>query len=135
MRLLRLCRTSQVAAATYMSDGPAVSVFDPVVGGEAESAVVGAGDDHIADTGLVPIRQAHLAADRVTAEALITGLSVEFGDKLSSGGDHDRVEPCSSVGNPSREGILRCGGEVADMNAAVIEAELKPRRVAVADGE
>jgi hypothetical protein len=57
----------QVAAATYLSDGPAVSVLDPVVGGEAESAVVAAGDDHVADTGLVPIRQAHLAAGRVIA--------------------------------------------------------------------
>src|SRR5512132_387967 len=54
----------QLAAATYSSDGPAVSVFDPVVGREAESAVVGAGDDHVPDTGLVPVRQAHLAAGR-----------------------------------------------------------------------
>jgi hypothetical protein len=52
----------QVAAATYSSDGPAVSILDPVVGHEAESPVVGAGDDHVADTGLVPVRQAHFAA-------------------------------------------------------------------------
>jgi hypothetical protein len=45
----------QVAAADS-SDGPAVAVFDPVGRGEAKSAVVAAGDDHIADTGLVPIR-------------------------------------------------------------------------------
>ena len=37
----------------------------------------------------------------------ITGLSVEFGDKLSSGGEHDRVESCSPVGNPSSECSLR----------------------------
>jgi len=30
----------QVAAAAYSSDGPAVSVLDPVVGREAESAVL-----------------------------------------------------------------------------------------------
>jgi hypothetical protein len=125
----------QVAAATYSSDGPAVSVFDPVVGREAESAVVGAGDDHVADTGLVAVRQAHLAAGRVTAEAMITGLSVEFGDQVPSGGEHDRVESCGSVGNPSCEGILRGGGDIADMDTTVIKIELKPRRVAVAEGQ
>ena len=125
MRWLRLCRTIRSPRRPTSGDGPAVSVFDPVVGGEAESAVVGAGDDHVADTGLVPIRQAHFAAGRVTAEAMITGLSVEFGDKLSGGGEHDRVEPCSSVGNPSVERILSGGGEVADMDTAVIKVELE----------
>ena len=126
---------SQVAAATYSGDGPAVAVLDPVGGGEAESAVVGAGDDHISDTGPVPIRQAHLAAGRVTAEAMITGLSVEFGDELAGGGEHDRVESCRSVGNPSREGILCGGGEVADMNAAVIKVEVECLWFAFAEGE
>jgi hypothetical protein len=50
---------------------------------------------------------------------------VEFGDKVPGGGDHDRVEPGRLVGSPSREGILRCGGEVADMNAAVIKVEVE----------
>ena len=76
----------QVAPATYSSDDPTVSVLDPIGGAESESTVVGAGDDHIADTGLIPIRQAHPATDRVTAEAMIAGLSVEFGDKFSGGG-------------------------------------------------
>jgi hypothetical protein len=49
----------------------------------------------------------------VTAEEMLTGLSVEFGDELSGGGEHDRVESCHSVGDPSGEGILRGGGEVA----------------------
>src|SRR5215211_4344441 len=125
----------QVAVATYSSDDPAVSVFDPVIGREAESAVVGAGDDHIADTRLVLIRQAHRATSRVTAAAMITGLSVEFGDKPSGGSEHDGVEPCGSVGNPSREGILRGGGKVADMNAPVIKVEVESLCFAVAEGE
>ena len=58
----------QVAALADMGDSPTVAVFDPVGCGEAKSAVVAAGDDHIADTGLVPIRQAHFAPGRVTAE-------------------------------------------------------------------
>jgi hypothetical protein len=46
---------SQVAALADVRDGPAVAVFDPVIGSEAQSAVVAAGDDHIADTGLVSV--------------------------------------------------------------------------------
>jgi hypothetical protein len=46
----------QVAAFADMSDSPTVAIFDPVGWREVESAVVGAGDDHIADTGLVSIR-------------------------------------------------------------------------------
>ena len=92
----------QVAVPADCGDGPAVAVLDPVGGGEAESAVVGAGDDHIADTGLVPVRQAHLATGRVAAEAMITGAAVEFGDKLAGGGEHDRVQSGRPVGNPSR---------------------------------
>ena len=46
----------KVAAFADMGDSPAVAVFDPIGGGEAESAVVAAGDDHIADTGPVSIR-------------------------------------------------------------------------------
>jgi hypothetical protein len=47
---------SQVAAFADMGDSPTVAVLDPVVGCQAESAVVGAGDDHISDTCLVSIR-------------------------------------------------------------------------------
>src|SRR5215207_3522022 len=63
------------------------------------------------------------------------GTAVEFGDQVLCGGEHDRVEPCRSVGNPSAEGILRRGGYVADMNSALIKVELQPRRVAFAEGE
>ena len=70
------------------------SPFRPSRWPRARSAVVGAGDDHVADAGLVRVRQAHFATSRVIAEAMITGLSVEFGDKLSSGREHDRVESC-----------------------------------------
>jgi hypothetical protein len=66
---------------------------------------------------------------------MITGLSVEFGDNLSGGGEHDRVESCCSVGSPSCEGILRGGGEVADMNPPVVEIEVECLWVAVAEGE
>ena len=77
----------QVALLTDMGDGPPVTVLDPVGGREAESTIVGAADDHVADTALVPIRQAHLAAGRVTAEKMIMGSPVEFGDELSNGSE------------------------------------------------
>ena len=68
-------------------------------------------------------------------EAMITGATVEFGDKLAGGGEHDRVEPSRSVGNPSVERILCRGGHVADMNTAVIKVKLEAPTVALAEGE
>jgi hypothetical protein len=50
-------------------------------------------------------------------------------------GSADRVEPSRSVGNPSREGILRGGGEVAYVNAPVIKVEVECLWFAVAEGE
>ena len=55
---------SQVTLSADMGDGPAVAVLDPVGGGEAESAVVAAGDDHISDAGLVSVGQPHLGCCR-----------------------------------------------------------------------
>jgi hypothetical protein len=74
------------AVVGHCGNRPAVAVLNPLVSGQAEPSVVPAGDDHISDTGPISVRQGHLAANRVTAEAMITGLSVEFGDKLSGGG-------------------------------------------------
>ena len=68
-------------------------------------------------------------------EAVVAGSPVEFGDRFAGGGEHDRVEPGRSVGNPSIERILSCGGQVADMNTAVIKVEVQPRRVSVAEGK
>jgi hypothetical protein len=48
------------AVVARCGDGPAVAILDPVGGGESESAVVAAGDDHISDTGPVAVGQRHL---------------------------------------------------------------------------
>ena len=125
----------QVALFAEVGDGPAVAVFDPVGGGEAESAVVGAGDDHVSDTGPVSVGQTHLGYCRRVIEPVRAGTGVQLGDKLSGGGDHDRVEPSGPVGNPSGERILSGGGHVADMDPAVIKVELQRRRVALAEGQ
>jgi hypothetical protein len=66
---------------------------------------------------------------------MITGLSVEFGDELAGGGDHDRVESFRPVGNPGREGILGGGGEVANMSAPMIKVEAECLWFAFAEGE
>ena len=125
----------QVAVSADFGDGPAVTVLDPVGGGQPEPSVVRAGDDHISDARRIAVGQPHLGRGWGVVEAMITGATVEFGDKLAGGGEHDRVEPSRSVGNPSRERILSGGGEVPDMNAAVIEIEVECLGVAVAEGE
>jgi hypothetical protein len=45
----------QVSAPADTDDGPSVAVFHPVGGGDAEPAVVAAGDDHISNTGLIAV--------------------------------------------------------------------------------
>ena len=58
-------------------------------------------------------------------QAMGSGAAVEFGDQVAGGGEHDRVEPSRSVGSPSAERILGGGGEVADMDAALIKVEVE----------
>jgi hypothetical protein len=71
----------------------------------------------------------------VTAEEMIAGLSVEFGDKLAGGGEHDRVESCGPVGHPGREGIVGSGGDVTDVNAAAMKVEVQCLWFAFSEGE
>jgi hypothetical protein len=68
-------------------------------------------------------------------EAMITGPTVEFGDKLSSWGQHDRIEPGRPIGNPSDESVFGGLGNVSDMDAAVIEVEVKCLWFAFAEAE
>jgi hypothetical protein len=134
-RLTAVVPDREVTAPADAGDGPPVAVLHPVGRGESESAVVGPGDDHISDAGLVPVSQVHLSSGRDVAEAMITGLTVQVGDKLPGGGEHDRVQSGSSVRNPSAEGILGGFGEVSDMDPAVSEVEVERRWFAVAEGE
>jgi hypothetical protein len=68
-------------------------------------------------------------------ETMRPGTAVEFGDQVPGRGEHDRVEPSCSVGNPSVKRILSCGGEVADMNAPVIKVGVECVWFAFAEGE
>src|SRR5829696_2310400 len=120
----------EVTARADAGDGPTVAVLDPVGGAESEAAVVSAGDDHIPDTGLIAVGQPHHHSDRDVAEAMITGATVEFGDQLAGGREHDRVKSGRSVRKPSGEGILGGLGNVADVDAIVIEVEGEGCRLA-----
>ena len=75
------------------------------------------------------------AIRNVAGEAMGAGAPVELGDKLTGGGDHDRVEPSRSIGNPSVKGILGGLGEVADLDTSVIEVEGERGRIGFAEGE
>jgi hypothetical protein len=97
--------------------------------------VVGAGDDHIADTGVVSIGQAHLASNLGAAETTGACSSVEVGDEVSGGGEHDRVQPSGPVESPRVKGIRGGFGQVADVDAPVIKVEVECLGVAVAEGE
>ena len=66
---------------------------------------------------------------------MITGSSIQVGDKLPGGGEHDRVQSGRSVEDPSGEGILGGCGNVADVDAIVIKVEGERGRLAVAEGE
>jgi hypothetical protein len=61
--------------------------------------------------------------------------SVQFGDEVAGGAIMIASSPAASVGNPSREGSLRGGGEVTDMNAAMIKVEVECLGFAFAEGE
>ena len=76
----------EVTAPADAGDGPPVAVLDPVGGGESESAVVAAGDDHISDASLVPVGQRHLRCRRGVIKTMRPGTAVEFGDKLRGWG-------------------------------------------------
>ena len=124
----------QVTVFGDVGDGPPVAVFDPVGGGEAESAVVAAGDDHISDTRLIAVGQRTSAAGAVI-KTMLPGTAVKLGDQLTGGGDHDCVEPRRPIGNPSAERILGRGGYVADMNTAVINVEVECVGIAFSEPE
>src|SRR5215203_4017252 len=82
----------EVTAPADAGDGPPVAVLDPVGRSESESAVVAAGDDHISDAGPIAVRQPHHRMRHIPVEVVVSGATVEFGDKLAGGGEHDGVK-------------------------------------------
>ena len=63
----------------------------------------------------------------------MSGAAVQVGDQIAGGGKHDRVQPGRPVGSPSGEGILGGGGEVADVDATMIQVEVERLRVTVTE--
>jgi hypothetical protein len=71
-------------------------------------------------TGLVPVGQAHFRCGQGAVQAMGAGATVEFGDEVPGGGEHDGVEPSRPGGSPSVERVFGGSGEVADMHATML---------------
>ena len=63
------------------------------------------------------------------------GALVELGDEVAGGGEHERVEAVVAVVRPGGEHVLGEGGEVADVDPAVVEVEPERLGAPVAQGE
>ena len=125
----------QSAGAGDIQDGPAVTVFDPVGGGDAEPPFVSTGDDHIASGCTISVGQFDVSVGPGVVEALDTGSRVEPDDQITGGRQHDRVEATVAVCLPCGEQLLdRCGG-VADVDAAAVKVEAERFGSAVPQGE
>ena len=114
----------QPAISISSEDDPAVAVLHPVEGGGAEPTVVVTGDDQLAGTGPVSIRQADLrASDGCRREAVSPGSPVQFGDQVAGWGEHHRVESTAAVGSPSLEQVFGECGQVSDVDPLPVEVE------------
>ena len=118
-----------------VQDGPAVAVLDPVVRAEAQAPVVGAGGDPLPGVRGVAVCEAHPWAGRGAGEAVGLGALVELGDKLSGGCEHDRVGALGAVLRPGGEEVLGGGGEVADVDAVLVEVEPEGLDLPVPQGQ
>ena len=141
------------------ADRPSVAVLDPVGAGDRDPAVVGAGEDDVADGSLGPVGQVHadrsvthvtpvaFAARRVRradgatdecvrgtsgGEPVEAGARVQVGGQLPGGGQHDGVQSGGPVGGPGLVGVVDGGGGVADVDAVVVGVVADRRRVALA---
>ena len=64
---------SQLTVPTDMGDGPAIAVLNPVGGGQPESSVVSAGDDHISEARRISVGQRHLRSGRGVIKTMRPG--------------------------------------------------------------
>jgi hypothetical protein len=86
---------SKVAVSADSGDGPAVAVFYPVVGAEAKSPVVAAGDDHVPGAGLVPVGQPDQCIRDVAVEAVVACAAVQLGHQFAGGGSMIASSPAA----------------------------------------
>jgi hypothetical protein len=97
--------------------------------------IIGAGDDHVADTRPVSVPQTHFSPGQGTVATLIAGSAVELGDELAGRSEHDRVQSNRSILNPTGKGIVGDLGEITDMNTTIIEIEAECAGIAFPQGE
>ena len=115
----------QCAAGSDPGHPPPVAVLDPVGGGDDKTALVSAGDDHVAGTGRVPIGQGGFGPywGPVGKEPVVAGAGVQDGDQVAGGGQHDRVQACPAVGQPRFVGRVGRSGQGPDVDPGVVQVE------------
>jgi hypothetical protein len=97
----------QPAVSINIQDGPTVAVFHPIGGRCAEPAIIPTGDDQLAGTSPVSIRQPDLQSRRGRrVQAVGASPLVELGDQVTRGGKHDRIQATAAVGLPGVEDVL-----------------------------
>ena len=120
------------------ADGPAVPVPDPVVRGGDQSAFVAAGEDGVAGTCVGAVGQPYVPGPRIggcVGEAVGLGPCVEAGDEVAGGCEQNGVDPGPAVGGPGVVGLLGDGGDVPDVDAALVGVEAEGAGVALAQRE
>ena len=116
-------------------DGPPVTVFHPVGCRCTQYAVVGPGDDQVADARGVAVGQLNLPARRTAGETVVAGALVEGADQLTGRRQHDRIKAVVAVGPPGVEDVVEGGGWVADVDASPVQVEAERFGSAVAERE
>ena len=116
-----------------VEDAPTVTVFHPVGCGDPQSAVVGPGDDQVADAGPVAVAQLDLLARGCVGEAVVPRLLVEPADQLPGRSQHDRIETLAAVVLPGVEDGVEGGGGVADVDTSPVQVEAERFGSAVAE--
>ena len=134
----------QRAGFEHGVDGPAVAVLDPVGGGDGDGAVVLAADDRVPGRAGQPVGELHGglaggvdgdAVGRRFGESVGACAGVQLGDEVAGGGQHDRVAAGGAVVAPGVVGVIGAGGEVADVDALLVEVVAQRGGVAVAQRE
>ena len=124
----------EATVAMALLDGPEVTVLDEVSatsGGQA--AVVGAGDDAVADTGEVTVVQLdRVGGDVSVVDAFKPGAGVERCDVAAPGRDQQAGQASASVDGPGLVAVLEHGLAAAGGNPVAGEVEVEGLGAAVA---
>ena len=134
---MTLVLDAQAAVAVATGHLPCVAVLDPIPSVPAgEPAQVAAGDDPVADTGAVAVRQGDAVGFHAPGlHSLGSRPSVERPDVLDRHRDQNGCPSSSDVGRPGVVGRLEHRVAAALADPAVLGVEREPGRVALPEQE